>query len=543
MSAIWKFLFDWDCEELWAAMFPSQGGTLRRASSMQRVRQMVSPFGSMREQAKSRIDGAAAELNALSHGIWSHPETAFNEHHAHNLLTTFLENDGFEQVEKNFILPTGFRASYGFDGGRTIAVLAEYDAHGEHGHANGHNLTAECAVGVALGVKAALESMEPKVQKGRIVILGCPAESSAGKQHFINAGVFFGVSAALMVSPFSRSVLKPRQEALEKVRYKFYGKSAHAGLAPWEGHNALDAAVQCYNSISAMRQHFDPEVRVYGVFVKGGSHLNMVPDETELLFYIRAPTTVQLQPAVKKCEDCATGAAASAQCSINIEYGSFYAELKTNEHLTALYKKHCSDLGLKFPKQENNNIVGLSSDMGNVSFVTPTIHSFFEINTNAATHTREFANAAGAPEAQKATLLQAKALALTAIDLLQPGGSKVVDGINREFQKISAPSEIVGNIPIGTSGPDSPLSVPTPPSDTVTNGPTSPAIEVQEDTKITDDPVQDIGSTEQTTTADNSKAAEGGNTGDEGVTKATDEKTPQENGEIEAPEAQQSATN
>lgn len=72
------------------------------------------------------------------------------------------------QVEKNFILPTGFRASYGFDGGRTIAVLAQYDAHGENGHANGHNLIAECAVGVALGVKAALESMEPKVQKGRV---------------------------------------------------------------------------------------------------------------------------------------------------------------------------------------------------------------------------------------------------------------------------------------------------------------------------------------------------------------------------------------
>lgn len=85
----------------------------------------------------------------------------------------------------------------------------------------------------------------------------------------------------------------------------------------------------------------------------------------------------------------------SSYWQVNIEYGSFYAELKTNEHLTALYKKHCSDLGLKFPKQDNNNIVGLSSDMGNVSFVTPTIHAFFEINTNAATHTQEFANAAG----------------------------------------------------------------------------------------------------------------------------------------------------
>ncbi|XP_071815130.1 xaa-Arg dipeptidase-like isoform X2 [Apostichopus japonicus] len=414
---------------------------------MESLWQMVSPFGSMKDEAKTRIDNAAAELNALSHDLWSHPENPYNEVHAHDLLTTFLENDGFE-VERNFILPTAFRATYGYDGGRAVAVMAEYDALPNIGHASGHNLVAESAIGVALGVKAALESMEQKVQKGKIIVFGCPSNAGAGKQKLINAGVFFGISASLMVSPFNKNILKPRQEALEKVRYKFHGLSANASLAPWDGRNALDAAVQCYSSIAAMRKHLRPSIKVHGVFVNGGNHPGVVPDQTELLFHIEASTTAELQPAVKKCEDCAIGAASATQCTVEIEYGSYFAELKTNSHLSLLYKKHCNELGLKFLKEEQNLPVGIATDMGNVSFVTPSIHVLYDINTAALNNTKEFALAAGAPEAQKATLLQAKALALTAIDLLQPGGSKLIDSINKEFQKLTPPSEVVGQIPM-----------------------------------------------------------------------------------------------
>lgn len=409
----------------------------------------------MRDEAKGKIDSASAELNALSHDLWSHPETPYNEFHAHDLLTTFLEHNGFE-VERNFILPTAFRATYGYDGGRAVAVLAEYDAHPIMGHASGHNLVAECAVGVAVGVKAALESMEPKVQKGKIMVIGCPASAGAGKQKLINAGVFFGVSASLLVSPFNTDILKPTQEALEKIRYTFHGASADASLAPWDGKNALDAAVQCYSSIAAIRQHLEPNIKVHGIFLSGGEQPNIIPDLAELLFHVEAPTTAELQPAVKKCEDCALGAANAAQCTVEIQYGAYFAEVKNNQHLSMIYKKHCHELGLKFPKDQVSRKVSVPTDMGNVSFVTPAIHAFFDISTVAQTNTKDFAVASGAPEAQKATLLQAKALALTAIDLLQPGGSKLIDSINKEFQKVTPPTEVIGQIPVNQPGEAAP---------------------------------------------------------------------------------------
>lgn len=42
--------------------------------------------------------------------------------------------------------------------------------------------------------------------------------------------------------------------------------SAHAGLSPWEGKNALDAAVLAYTNIGLLRQQIKPTHRVHGVF-------------------------------------------------------------------------------------------------------------------------------------------------------------------------------------------------------------------------------------------------------------------------------------
>ena len=42
--------------------------------------------------------------------------------------------------------------------------------------------------------------------------------------------------------------------------------SAHAALSPWEGQNALDAAVLAYTNISLLRQQVKPSHRIHGVF-------------------------------------------------------------------------------------------------------------------------------------------------------------------------------------------------------------------------------------------------------------------------------------
>lgn len=53
------------------------------------------------------------------------------------------------------------------------------------------------------------------------------------------------------------------------VTVKYYGKASHAAAYPWEGVNALDAAVLAYNNLSVLRQQMKPTWRVHGeIFIK-----------------------------------------------------------------------------------------------------------------------------------------------------------------------------------------------------------------------------------------------------------------------------------
>ncbi|KAJ8037856.1 Peptidase M20 domain-containing protein 2 [Holothuria leucospilota] len=168
----------------------------------------------MEKIACERIDSASEELNAISQDLWSNPELAFEEHHAHDLLTAFLEKEGFE-VQRQYILKTGFRASFGNDDGPQIAIMAEYDALPEIGHACGHNLIAESSVGAALGIKAALESMEKP--RGRVVVLGTPAEEGGcGKGLMMDGGAVDKIDVALMVHPYKHSIAEPFKLAFKK---------------------------------------------------------------------------------------------------------------------------------------------------------------------------------------------------------------------------------------------------------------------------------------------------------------------------------------
>ena len=113
----------------------------------------------LKKVACKAIDQLSQDLHKLSQDIWSHPELNFNEHYAHEALTMFLEGKaGFPKVERQFVLDTGFRAVYGEKDKPHLAVLCEYDALPEIGHACGHNLIAEAGVAAGIGIKAAMDA-------------------------------------------------------------------------------------------------------------------------------------------------------------------------------------------------------------------------------------------------------------------------------------------------------------------------------------------------------------------------------------------------
>jgi len=83
-----------------------------------------------------------------------------------------------------------------------------------------------------------------------------------------------------------------------------------------------------------------------------------------------------------------------------------------------IYRQNMETLGRHVLTAEPYRALG-STDMGNVSQVVPGIHPFVRIaGTEVVAHTRDFAAAAGSEVGMRAMLDAAKALAMTAADLL-----------------------------------------------------------------------------------------------------------------------------
>lgn len=84
-----------------------------------------------------------------------------------------------------------------------------------------------------------------------------------------------------------------------------------------------------------------------------------------------------------------------------------------------LYKKYASSYGdVEFMNEEEAKKLLASTDLGNVSQLKPSIHPLYKINTNgAANHTHAFTAAAGHQDNQAPTLVSAKSMAMTAIEI------------------------------------------------------------------------------------------------------------------------------
>ncbi|XP_018519178.1 peptidase M20 domain-containing protein 2 [Lates calcarifer] len=371
------------------------------------------------------IDSRKNELHSLSQDIWSRPELAGDETYAHDRLVRFFSQE--EQtwtVQSHYKLPTAFRASWGPVGGRegdpvlNVGFLCEYDALPGIGHACGHNLIAEVGAAAAVGLKAALENQTELPAPVKITVLGTPAEEDiGGKVDLIKAGAFADVDLVFMAHPAQQDASFLPCIALDEVSVKYHGKASHASSYPWDGVNALDAAVLAYNNVSVLRQQLKPEWRLHGIIRHGGVKPNIIPAYTELEFYLRTPLVKDLCDLKAKAEACFRAAAMATGCQVEITYPHHaYYNILPNATLARLYESNGKALGIQFQEQPAN--FSGSTDFGNVSFVAPGIHPFFYICTDAFNHTEEYAEAAGAEKAQLYTLRTAKALAMTAVDVV-----------------------------------------------------------------------------------------------------------------------------
>ncbi len=383
--------------------------------------------------ASAKIDTSSEILHHMSDQIWKNPELSSKEEKAHHLLTSLLENQGFT-VERSYTdIETAFRATFG-SGRPNVCVICEYDALPEIGHACGHNLIAEAGVAAGLGLKAVLESSN--APKGMLTVMGTPAEEyGGGKIDMIDNGAFDGIDLAMMVHPAVSDILAPGYLACSQFSVAFTGKAAHAAAFPWEGVNALDAAVMAYTSISALRQQMKPTWRVHAIISDGGTKPNIIPELSKMELFARTSIKSELPLLVEKVQQCLKGAAEATGCTHEITQNSKpYYDLLSNKILLDLYKNNWSALGVEAPLTGSSSG---STDMGNVSYVMPSIHPKFRVGPGnvPGIHTEKFTVIANTPDAHRMTLIAAKAMAHTCVDVLTD--QKLMTEINEEFKSSS----------------------------------------------------------------------------------------------------------
>ncbi|MCC6994424.1 MAG: amidohydrolase [Deltaproteobacteria bacterium] len=368
-------------------------------------------------------------LVELSRRIHDHPELRFQEDKAAAWLTAAVEAAGVA-VERNLAgMATAFRASIGPKGGARVAILAEYDALPEIGHACGHNLIATGALGAFLALARRADSLT-----GEVTLLGTPAEEGGGgKIKLIEAGAFAGLDAAIMFHPYDRDVLALPALASEWITFSFKGSPSHASAAPWDGNSALTAVIQTFGLIDSLRVHFRDGSRVHGFITNGGQAVNIIPEHAACQFSVRATTASYLPRLAERVIDCARAAAMATRTELSVNRQLGYKDMRNNLTLARAFGRHLESTGRQAVETDPEVGVG-STDMGDVSHVVPAIHPYLAVCDKGASmcHQHDFARFTRSDRGMDAMLAAARAMAATAEQVLTDGDLRAA--AKREFE-------------------------------------------------------------------------------------------------------------
>jgi amidohydrolase len=381
----------------------------------------------LKSDAKDRVELQRHQLAQLSLNIHDNPELGFEEEKASAWLTSYLEDNGFNIEQGIANLATAFRATYA-QGRPRIALLAEYDALPKIGHGCGHNIIAASAVGAAVASKPIIDQLG-----GSVVVLGTPGEEIfGGKIDIVKAGALKEIDVAMIVHPNTLNMVTVQTLACSPLEVEFFGRLAHAAAQPYEGINALEAMILAFTSINSLRQHIKAEARIHGIITDGGEAPNIVPAHSAAVFLIRALDDDYLTELKGKVLNCFKGASLASGARLEYSWRDrAYAPMKNNTTLAGLFKHNLESLGRHVEDFDPRFGFG-STDMGNVSQVTPSIHPTIAIaSPDVFIHTLDFASAAVSEAGHEGLMDAAKAMSMTLADILQPG---MLGTIKQEFK-------------------------------------------------------------------------------------------------------------
>lgn len=437
------------------------------------------------------IDSNQEKLKEIAYEIWSNPETAFNEYKASELQKDYLKEQGFKIID----VPnnsTAFIAEFG-DGSPILGILGEYDAlpglsqkitaekepmdGSTSGHGCGHNLLGTGGVGAVVALK---EVMEKENIKGTIRYYGCPAEETlAGKGLMAKEKVFDDLDSCVSWHPASMNVVWGCSFlAMNSMKFRYKGKTAHAAAAPQAGRSALDAVELMNVGANYLREHVIEKARIHYVITNGGMAPNVVPDDAEVWYFVRAPKRADVKEISDRLYKIAQGAELMTETTMEYELLAGCYDVIPNGVIGKLMHNNMLEAGgPKFSKEDydfadqlvklstredkakvmstyfapdyildislsdevievddRGKIMAGSSDVGDVSYIAP----FAQITTSTwpigtAAHTWIATASSGSGIGMNAMVFAAKTMAATIYDLLKD--NSLIDQAKEEFVK------------------------------------------------------------------------------------------------------------
>ena len=413
----------------------------------------------LKQRVCEAIDAQREKLCEIGKSIYTRPELGYKEAFAsEQVILVFKQLNLFMETQ---LALTGVKAKLKKKSeGVNVAILGELDAVvcPEHpdadpvtgaAHCCGHFGQIAAMLGCAIGLNAVKDDLD-----GNVTFMAVPAEECVeieyrqaliqegkisylgGKQEMLHRGDFDDVDLAMMVhgsNSKDKIIASSQSVGFIAKTAKFIGKEAHAGGAPWNGVNALNAASLALMAINCIRETLKDQdcIRIHPIITKGGTLVNIVPNDVRMEMYVRGASIEAIKDANQKVNRAIKGAAYAIGCEVVIDDLPGYLPVHGNRDLGNVFAENAKMICPETEVVFSNKIGGGSSDIGDVMNVMPCIegsiggfiHDF---------HTKDFR----LDDEEMAFIVPAKVMACTVIDLLENDAEKarnIIDHYQSEY--------------------------------------------------------------------------------------------------------------
>ena len=408
------------------------------------------------DTAFNEIDKQRDKIINIANSILHEPEVGFKEHKTAKKVKDIFEELGIEY--RSELAVTGIKGVMN-EGrkGPVVAIIAELDAIINYdypfadkktgaAHACGHFAQIAQLIGAAIGLKKIMDKLS-----GQVVLFVVPAEEFinlefredlkkeghikyyGGKQELIHLGEFDDIDIVIMQHaqseyPGRKALITDGSNGFIGKSVRFIGKEAHAGSAPYNGVNALNAFNIALSAIHAQRETFRDEdaVRVHPIITKGGDSVNNVPSDVKVELYVRARTVKAIEEINRKVDIALMAGAMAVGARVEIINTPGYLPIENDKKLINIWAENAAEL---IGKENVLHIGprGSSTDMGDLTQIKPGIHPYVG-SFSGHSHSRDFK----VEDEEMAYIISSKIYVHTIIDLLY-GETETAKEIIRDF--------------------------------------------------------------------------------------------------------------